>query len=780
MPSWTIALAFGIALPAGFPALPQMWLMILFANTALLARARFHHRLFTYVLALALGLCWGVGYGHRIVAGLLPPALEREPLTLTGRVHGLVEHTQSHGRPASRFRFSVDSCRLANGADCPVSLRRLQLSWYSDAAPMADQRWQLEVRLRRPHGFANPGGFDYETWLVAQGVGATGSVRHAGDNQLLAPARWWHPAHRRQRVKDRLSDRLAGMPSRPFLLALLVGDGSALDDAHWQRLRDTGTVHLFVVSGLHVALTGGLLLAAAALWRRTPASRGRRASYRIAWGAAAVGACLYALLAGFGLPIQRALVMFAVAGVATAGWRERRPRDAWWLALLLVVLFDPLAVLQAGFWFSFLAVAAILAVVVGRRGPRQPWLLARTARRWWQVQWATFAIGTPVLLMLAGTVPLISLAANLIAIPLVSLLALPLALMAALCELAWGGASLPVWRVADGCLQWLWRYLGVLQDQGAWLQWRPAGWSGEALLLAMVAAGLALLPRPFPGRWLVAVLLLPLLVPPREPLADGEARVRILDVGQGLSVLVQTSGHALLYDTGPVFGSGTAVADLTVLPALQRLGVRRLDMLLLSHSDSDHAGGWRSVVGSLAVGATRVGEPVGAAGEMPCRGGDRWDWDGVAFHVLHPTWISTKGNDNSCVLWITATGPQAAALPPGSLLLPGDIERGAERQLVWDNALMPADIVVAPHHGSRSSSSLAFVGATRPRYAIFSAGYRNAFNHPDAAVVDRYEAAGALPLSTAEEGMLQFRLHAGGVELERAYRRERQRYWQNQ
>lgn len=790
MPSWTIALLFGIALPAGFPALPPVLPIVAAAGVALALHWRWRHAATAWLLAATLGLCWGTGYGYRLLAGLIPPSEEGATLYLTGRIVGLVEATQAYGKPLQRFRFAVGECTGAEGKPCAVTPRLVQLRWAEAPSPSSDELWRLPVRLKRPHGLANPGGFDYESWLVAQGVGATGSVRDDEAAQRLGTARAWHPRTWRQQARSFLHARLASLPSRPLLLALLVGDGGALEQEHWRLLRETGTVHLFVVSGLHIALSGGIVLSLAGVWLKLPWSRGGRRHQLAAWAPALLVAGLYALLAGFGLPIRRALIMFAVAGLAAVGWRQRRTRDAWLLALLIVVALDPLAVVQSGFWFSFLAVAAILTAVVGHRDARNGELspaasadvvalppaidtLSRAGRNWWRVQWATFAVTAPLLLGMIGSVPWIGLLANAIAIPLVTLLVLPLALLAWVLEpLVNADLLWPLWQGADALLRLLLTLLGWLQQQAAPWQWRPAGMGAVALVCAGASALLWLLPRPFPGRALAALLLLPALWPAVERPAPGTAWIHVLDVGQGLSVLVQSHRHDLLYDTGPVWGSGLTVAEVAVMPALQRLGVIGLDRLVVSHDDSDHAGGWRALAAGLPIATFWSGEPVGAAHETACEAGQRWEWDGVRFGVLHPRWRASRGNDNSCVLWI-GTGESSG----GSALLPGDIGVGIERQLAWDGALRPAGLLVAPHHGSAGSSSAALIAALQPRHVVFAAGYRNAFGHPAMSVQEAYEAAGARLYTTAASGMLTFELSPAGVQALPSWRERQRRYW---
>src|SRR5690606_34911497 len=393
-----LCMALGIALIAPLPELPPLALFVCAAGLSLATVRWRRHRLWVCVTALLIGAGWGTAYGHYIRDGLLPTALEQQPLLLRGQIRGLVERDLGFGRkPVLRFEFEVDQCLEADGAICGADLHRIRLSWYeADHIPQPGERWQLPVKLKRPRGFANPGGFDYEAWLVANRIGAVGYVDRKGDAQRLAPASHWSLASLRGAARDHLARRLTGMKHRDLLLGLLVGDGNSISQARWQTFRATGTVHLFVVSGLQVAFTGGLVLWLTQLLWRTPfAAATRRNAWLSALPALAV-ATAYALLAGFGLPLQRALIMFAVLLMAVVARREISAASGWIFSLCLVLLCDPLAVRDVGFWFSFIAVAALLLAVCGHRARRlKHW-------RWWRAQLAVFFASLPVLLALSG------------------------------------------------------------------------------------------------------------------------------------------------------------------------------------------------------------------------------------------------------------------------------------------------------------------------------------------------------------------------------------------
>lgn len=764
MPAWMLAMALGIGAVSLFPRLPPFWCALLFL-LPLLAALRWHK--LAVPVALCAGLVWGIGYGHYLIDGLLPPALEMQPLRLEGRVSGLVEPREMFGRPALRFELAVTRCTLLDDSPCKRAPRRVQLNWYDIApvAPASGEHWRLQVKLKRPHGFANPGAFDYGQWQVAQGLGATGNVDRRADNRRLqsagnGPSTW------RTQLHDHLNRRLGDFDQRALLIALLVGDGNSISREQWATFRATGTVHLFVVSGLHIALTGGALLALVQLGGRLPFATSRRRWRWLGVALALPAATLYALIAGFGLPVQRALIMFAVGALAWASGHAVRPLVALLLALWLVLLFDPLAVLNAGFWFSFGVVAALLLSASGRHGERRGRFSGLSL--WWRAQWAVTLASVPLLLGIGAQFPLASLLANALAIPATTLLTLPLAFLGLIGDLfGLPGADLS-WRLADLSLQWIWRFLVVLTELGQHWQWRPAGVDAMALLFAAAAALLWLLPRGLPGRWLALPLLVPLLWPPsQQPPADSW-RVTVVDVGQGLSVLVDEGGRRLLYDTGPGFPSGSTAAELTLLPLLQRRGIDRLDLLVISHEDNDHAGGWPTLRNALPIKRLLAGEPRDERAE-PCRDGMQWRWQRLTFRVLHPVNERPAGNHASCVLLISDGTT--------SLLLPGDIDRLAEGRLLAEHKLAPVTLLLAPHHGSRSSSSLTFVRAVQPRYVIFSAGYHSHFGHPHPEVVERYRNVDAARLDTARSGALTFLISVDGeIELSEQ-RAARRRYW---
>ncbi len=710
--------------------------------------------------AALLGFVWAGGCAQWRLADALPPAWEGRDIEMTGVVAGLPQRFER----GVRFVFEPEH------AQAPLP-GRIVLSWYrpveaqaeeegdAEAAPWAlplpraGERWRFVVRLKRPHGNLNPHGFDYEAWLFERGIRATGYVRKSAAPQRIESAGISVGALR-EAARARVLGTLHGAPYAGVLAALAVGDQQAIAPELWRLFAATGITHLMSISGLHVTMIGALCAALVfALWRRArwPAPLPLIwPAQKAAALAAFAGAFAYALVAGFGVPAQRTLYMLGVVVAALVSNRNLSAPTVLGAALLLVLLVDPWAVLAAGFWLSFGAVALIFYVVGGRLGQAH-WLVA-----WLRTQWAITLGLIPLLLALFQQFSLVSPLANALAIPLVSLLVTPLTLLGTLPGMGWALELAHALLVPlMDFLRWLAALPGAL-----WQQHAPPAWS---VPLALLGVAWLLMPRGFPARWAGALLFLPLfLIAPARP-APGELLLAVLDVGQGQAVHVQTATHDLMFDTGPAFG-GTADAGSRILvPYLRAAGVRRLDLLIVSHADRDHAGGAASLVAAVPVGRD----------ERRCIDGAGWEWDGVRFRVLHPAAgdYERKRSTNalSCVLKIES--------PHGSVLIPGDVEGPAERALLARHgAALRADILVAPHHGGRKTSSPQFVAAVGAREVVFPVGYRNRFGHPHPDVLARY--VGANVHRTDRDGAVRVAIGAGGTAIGRE-REMRRRYWHN-
>ncbi len=728
----------GVMLALWMPRFPTPWasaaaLVLGIGLAACLPRLR-------PAAALLLGLGLAGLHAQHALSLQLPPSQEGRTVTLSGRIVGLPLHASMQ----SRFDFRVDADPVL-----PAALRgrllRLGLrnaSADARARYRAGQRWQLEVVLRAPRGLRNPGGFDSEKHALAQRLAARGFVKAPGRSVLLASATGidaW-----RESMSSRIGQEVDA-PAARFVRALALGDTRGLEDGDWALLRAVGLTHLIAISGFHVALVAGFtaLLARGAWWCFP--GLGRRLPRPVAAALAGLlGACVYAAVAGFALPTVRTVLMIAVVAVM----RTRRQRiglpDTLAIAALAMLLVDPLSVLAAGFWLSFMGVAWLM------------WCLPDAGMRPLRAFLSAQAVATvgllPLSVSLFGQASLAGPFANLLAVPWWSLVVVPLALAGTGLDSLLEGAGTGLWRLSAWCFDLAWPLFEGLGRSPLAMRWIPES-DAWALLLALLGAFWMLLPRAVPGRALALLLWLPLLWPARSPPAPGQAEMHVLDVGQGLAVLVRTARHDLLYDMGPAVPEGYDAGERIVVPALHALGVSRLDMAMVSHADLDHAGGLAAVARGFPLADLRAPEGADVGAGRPCIAGDQWSWDGVRFEVLHPTpFFPYLGNASSCVLRIEA----------GSVaLLTGDIDEVIEERLL---ARMPgslrADVVLVPHHGSGGSSTPAFVAATGASRAVVSSGHGNRFGHPRPAVVGRWASSGAEVHDTAREGSLRIRLGA--------------------
>lgn len=763
-----LAFAAGILCLQVQPELPA-WGGWLAGGLLLLIPALFRrHPLVRLSFALgcfAVGFSWAAWRAEVRLADHLGSGWEGRDVVVVGVVAGLPQDFPG----GSRFEFDVE--HATDGAVVPG---KIMLSWYAARrdkesverlAVRPGERWQFTVRLKRPHGNANPNGFDYEAWLLERNIRATGYIRP--DPPLRLAEMVWHPAYAVERLRLVVRDRFAAtLPeaSHPFvgvLVALAVGDQRGIQGDLWNVFSRTGTTHLMSISGLHVTMVAamfGWLVSFA--WRRLPTLARRWPAQKAGLLAACLAALAYTLLAGFAVPAQRTLYMLLVAAAAMLSGRIVAASRILALALLVVVALDPWAVLAAGFWLSFGAVAALLYVSSAQAGAASGW--REKLRAWGLVQWAATLASLPVLLLVFQQFSLVSPLANALAIPIVSFIVTPLALL---------GALIPWWPILALAHLVLSGLMLFLDWCAAWPVWMAPAPPLGAALAAGVGVAVCLLPRGLPARWLGGFLIAPVLFWPADKPPAGEAWIAVLDVGQGLATVVRTREHTLIYDPGPLYSAETDAGQRVVVPYLRSLGLARVDLLMVTHGDSDHAGGAASVLSALSVAEVRS-SLAGVQGGR-CEAGQRWSWDGVAFEVLHPAAGAYDGNSKpnhlSCVLRIAAGGRR--------MLLTSDIEAPDEAALL---ARYPddlgADILLVPHHGSKTSSTPAFLEAVGAADAIIPVGYRNRFGHPKQEVVTRYEALENRIWRTDRDGAVQVVLGESPPAVT-AWRKERRRYW---
>nr|WP_243748577.1 DNA internalization-related competence protein ComEC/Rec2 [Pseudomaricurvus alcaniphilus] len=732
---------------------------------------------------LLLCCCRGILWGDWQLQNRVAASLEGADMVLEGYVDGLPERQPR----LQRFNFQVRSARRADTGAEVAFPAKVRLSHYIEPGvatlpPLVagGESWRLLVRVKRPYGFVNPGGFDYELWLLNRGIGATGYVR-----QLIAPLapvggaaalhRWREKIRQRffQDFQELGQGRVLGV-----LLALTLGDKSYIDSSARDAIRESGLSHLLAISGLHISVVaafgfllgrhlGGVLSLAWPL-----ALFGPRVG--VAGGVALAGS--YSLLSGFGIPAQRAMIMLLVWSAWYLSNRRFSAWDSWSLALLAVLWLQPLALLEAGFWFSFAAVASLIH------------LSGKNYSAAWG-KWALLVFLQVGLFLLLGVLqvfwglglnpwsPLI----NLVAIPFVSLLVVPLALLATLAVLILPPLAAPLLWLVQLPLAAFWRGLDGLAAVGGLAYFVPLlPLSLPALLVALL--GIALLLSPLPAAMRAMGVAAALVAGAAGQAVERDTRVTVLDVGQGLAVVVESGGEVLLYDTGPRFSARFDAGRAVLLPYFSHRAIRKLDTLVVSHGDSDHSGGYSSVVSTTAVQQLLLGEVfdglVARQSDSGNNSGDFCNRDRtlllgrVVVHIIglgQDRWPQNP-NNRSCVLLLEVDGHR--------LLLPGDIEHQREQLLLQHPLLQaPVAVMLVPHHGSQTSSTRAWVERLRPHWAVVSAGYRNRYKHPHADVLQRYRQVGSQLLCSSDSGALTFIFEPSGQLRLQRYRQQVARYW---
>ena len=734
-----LAFSLGVVGAHGLLTAQPLWACWLAAGAAMMLTRR----------ARTLGAALvGIGFGCLHAADAVEPRVEPAcaAATLIGRITDIPTRTETPGSPSSH-RFVV----LPESASCELR-GAVRLTWLDGPVLRAGERWRLQVRLKRPRGTANAHGFDAERWFVRTRLSATGYVvsgtrmpvretrAESGDGTGVAS------------LRGDLRGRLEPLPlvNEGVIAALTLGDKGGIPASDIDLYRRTGTMHLLVISGLHI----GIVTAAGFLVGRGMGILFGIPPRHVGVATALLLAGAYTLLAGAGMSLVRAFVMSVAGMLALLGGRTRSPSAVFAYALAVVLALDPLAPLGTGFWLSFGAVAVLLAYFGPRRRPRG-WVASAV-----RAQLAIAFVFVPSTTAITGLIHPLGIVANLVAVPAVTLLVVPLALAG----VAMVATPVGPWLLtgADFCVSLVGQVLSAVdqvepiyvQHPGVWLGWLAA-LSASCLLPLGRVAGIALISA------LAALLFIP-----APSVAPGQVDVTVLDVGQGTAVLVTTANHSLVYDTGPSFPSGGDTGSSVVLPVLRGRGVSSVDRLILSHADLDHTGGAVSVLAGVLVGETLAGEPVEGVATRPCIAGMGWRWDGVDFSILSPRqdhrW---SGNNASCVLSIETAATR--------VLLAGDIESVVEQGLVPGRV----DVLLVPHHGSATSSTPGFVAGTRPVFAIAGTGFDNRFGHPHPAVVERYRRVGSHFVSTAMTGAVRWR--SGQPETISVQRCRDSRYWRS-
>ncbi len=706
------------------------------------------------------------------------------------RLRGVVATLPMAVERGTRFVFAVEQV-LAPAAVGHIP-RQLSIAWYDEQAhPRAAERWEFTVRLRRPQGTFNPGGFDLEGYLFEQDVRASGYVRDGPADEPPRRLDDWVPDtnalidRARGALRERLQQALEGQRYGGVIVALVMGDQGAIRQEDWTLFNGTGISHLVSISGLHITMIAALTaLAAGAWWRRSPRRLALATVPLVRAVAGTLGALAYCLLAGWGVPAQRTFLMLSTVAAAQA-WRIRPGAPVVLaVAAALVCVWDPWAVLAAGFWLSFGAVACIFLAVAGRRPPAPGW---REALREGVRLQAGISVGQiPLTLAIFGQVSVVAPLANALAIPLVSYAVTPLALVGAALAALGGPLATPAgWLLGLSATLFGW-----LAAWLAWLARLPLAWfalpapPGWTILLALAGTAWLLAPPGWPWRALGLAWMLPMLCWPAAGPGEGELWVTALDVGQGMGMVLETAGHTLVFDTGPRYNDEADAGSRVIEPYLRWRGRRRIDLLVVSHLDSDHSGGAASLLRAFPVervlSSVEAGDRslAGARGVQRCEAGQSLALGALTLHVLGPpaalyAMPHASTNAHSCVL--------LAQLGPTRVLLTGDVPARQEGEMArhWGTELQ-AGLLVSPHHGSRSSSSPALLDAVQPRWVAIQVGYRSRYGHPHPLVLARYAEHGYAVLRTDHDGAVQWRFDRSGAATLERWRRQHARYWHNQ
>lgn len=751
-----------------------IWIGLFLSVSIFLSIFLYHNARFNTILmisnALLFGLLISTIVAQNQLTKRLPTYLEGKNIVLVGKVLGIPNDKDD----GVRFRFKIGKAYLQAEPEKLLALKGIvRLGWFQNKQRInADEQWQLIVRMKRPAGFLNPGGFDYEKWLFTERITATGYIRKSpSENKRLAESSSWSVNRLRQTIHQNIQKGVEDKTSAAVLSALVVAVRTKLDDKQWKLLQQTGTSHLVAISGLHIAVVAGFaFLPIMFIWGVFPRLN-EKIPLRVAGAVTGViFATIYALLAGFTLPTQRALLMVTIALLGLLLRRNYHASTIMAVALVAVLLLDPLAGMTISFWLSFLAVALILIIL--KRQMEKPFLQMIKLQ-------IMLSLGMlPLTLFFFGTASLTSPLANLLAIPWVSLVIVPLSLIALVIMPISSVISNAIFSISALAIDWLFRgfeLIGELKVTEITFAQIPSLY----LAVAFVGFLYLLLPKGFPARWLGFVALLPALLFSADKPQQGEFTFTLLDAGQGMASVVQTANHTLVYDTGTRYSESYDIGKLVVVPFLRAKGITVLDSLVISHDDIDHRGGAGVILDNLLVK-----EIISSEGDIlhkqsdnsrvitACVKANHWTWDGVTFRVLSPpSNYMENDNNRSCVIRVSNRHH--------SLLLTGDIQRKTEKFLLKQaRSEIKSEVITVPHHGSKTSSTLEFIQAVSPALALVPAGYRNRFGHPKEQVLVRYKENDSQVLNTVDSGAitLKFPVDESSYTVEE-YRKNNKGFW---
>lgn len=717
-------------------------------------------------LAFILGFMWALYFANSILSWTLQKEIEGKPLTVSGYITSLPVTDQF----GTRFEFNIKKIKNENYIEHPNIMVRLSWHHKKESLPVklkVGDKWQFLVKLKRIHGLRSPGAFDFEAWALQKKIRASGYIIESANNILLSSHTYRYPiATLRQLLAIKIATHLPSSTTSPWLMALIVGERNGISQQDWQVLRNTGTNHLMAIAGLHIGIMAGLAHWCVSWgWRRIPWLTLRIPASQAGACAALLIAVSYSALAGFSLPTQRACIMLTVFIMTILAKRNIGAWYAWSIAMLCVLLINPLSVLTESFWLSFATIALIIYGMSQRLLPSGIWW------KWGRVQWVIGFGLIPITLILFQECSFISFVANSIAIPWLSFLILPFCFLSAIFLFVSPNIGACCLLIADKSLSALWVFLTWMASM-PYASWQIVIPNLSTFFLMSVGFILLLLPAGVPGRWMGLIWLLPVITyKPIKP-DEGDFWLTVLDVGQGLSAIVQTKNHLLVYDTGPNLNDHFNMGESIVLPYLRSIAAKKIDSLVISHGDNDHIGGASVIMKSLPVMDIMTSVPDHFASARYCIAGATWQWDGVHFTILYPMEDDLDfGNDSSCVLRIHNRNQ--------SVLLTGDIEKYAERNLL---ARIPqrlkSDIIIAPHHGSKTSGLENFIAAVQPKIVIYATGYRNRYHFPHQSVIRAYDKIHASSFNTVDSGTLHFKMKQSESTFHpEQYRIANKKYW---
>jgi competence protein ComEC len=783
----------GVFLLQFYPSLPNLvtllsllLLTLFFFLFATYSKSFFSCNTYTLIrlpIIFAMSALLSASYATFSAQSILDSRLQSDVIGKDVIVEGVIATIPQQQQDRWRFYLLVKKAHLTQKQSATkrqINLNgKLKLNWYHRKGKthkplQAGQTWRFQVRLKPPNGFMNNGSFDYEKWLFTHGVSATGYIRQSQHNTLLKKAPWYSLHYQRQQLANKIkqlsSHYSTSNNTSAIITALAVAVRDDINASQWTLLQQTGTTHLIAISGLHIGMIAALgYFIIALLWWVFP-SLYQTIPVRIAGaGLAILFATLYAVLAGFTLPTQRSLIMVIAVVIALL----QKQRTQWFnsisIAVILVLIIDPFAILSASFWLSFAAVILILIYAKRRQSK------SRFSFIWLQLM---LSLGMfPLTIFFFGSASLISPLANLIAIPWVTVIIVPLILFALLLLVVAPFLSAYVLQFAAFNIDYLLRVLAWL-DQLPFTLLHFQALPLSLIIVMMLGLLFLFLPKGFPAKGLGLLLIIPIILfQPQRIQKEAVFRYTLLDVGQGLASLIETKHHTLLYDAGPRATHNFDTGKLVVLPFLQDKGIKRLDKMVLSHIDMDHRGGALAVLNEVSANEI-ISSQLDFLGKHPltrCQAGQKWQWDGVLFEFIHPTvtFFANKISENnrSCVLRISNQHH--------SLLLTGDIEKEAEQSLLEHHkGTLKTEVLLIPHHGSLTSSTPDFIKAVAPRIALNSAGYFNKFKHPANKVIQRYQQNDISLYDNVRHGQITLLFPADNTPLQiERYRNKKLKFW---